>query len=29
MVESIKSWLKSQALDSVHLYYEKFTESNI
>jgi anthranilate 1,2-dioxygenase reductase subunit len=29
MVESIKSWLQTQALDSVHLYYEKFTESNI
>lgn len=29
MVESIKSWLQSQALDSVHLYYEKFTESNV
>ncbi|VVN98111.1 anthranilate 1,2-dioxygenase electron transfer component AntC [Pseudomonas fluorescens] len=29
MVESIKSWLQSQALDKVHLYYEKFTESNV
>ncbi|WP_085719054.1 anthranilate 1,2-dioxygenase electron transfer component AntC [Pseudomonas sp. B28(2017)] len=29
MVESIKSWLQEQALDNVHLYYEKFTESNI
>ncbi|MNO93820.1 Anthranilate 1,2-dioxygenase electron transfer component [compost metagenome] len=29
MVESIKDWLQAQALDSVHLYYEKFTESNI
>jgi anthranilate 1,2-dioxygenase reductase subunit len=29
MVESIKDWLQTQALDSVHLYYEKFTESNI
>lgn len=28
MVESVKSWLQTQALDSVHLYYEKFTESN-
>ncbi|MFW0758282.1 anthranilate 1,2-dioxygenase electron transfer component AntC [Pseudomonas sp. H11T01] len=29
MVESIKSWLQEQTPDSVHLYYEKFTESNI
>ncbi|WP_085726290.1 anthranilate 1,2-dioxygenase electron transfer component AntC [Pseudomonas sp. R37(2017)] len=28
MVESIKTWLQAQAPDSVHLYYEKFTESN-
>jgi anthranilate 1,2-dioxygenase reductase subunit len=28
MVESIKTWLQAQALDSVQLYYEKFTESN-
>ncbi|VVO08449.1 hypothetical protein PS723_03216 [Pseudomonas fluorescens] len=28
-VESIKSWLQSQAFDSVHLYYEKFTERNV
>jgi anthranilate 1,2-dioxygenase reductase subunit len=28
MVESIKSWLQAQALDNVHLYFEKFTESN-
>jgi len=29
MVESIKTWLQEQALDSVNLYYEKFTQSNI
>jgi anthranilate 1,2-dioxygenase reductase subunit len=29
MVESIKTWLQTQVLDNVHLYYEKFTESNI
>lgn len=29
MVESIQQWLKDQALDSVQLYYEKFTQSNI
>lgn len=29
MVESIKSWLQSQALDNLHLYYEKFTDSNV
>lgn len=29
LVESIKTWLQEQTLDSVHLYYEKFTESNI
>ncbi|AMB88156.1 anthranilate dioxygenase reductase [Pseudomonas agarici] len=29
MVESIKGWLQSQALDNVHLYCEKFTESDI
>ncbi|MCW8276470.1 anthranilate 1,2-dioxygenase electron transfer component AntC [Pseudomonas sp. PCH199] len=29
MVESIKSWLQDQTLENVHLYYEKFTESNI
>ncbi|CRL48972.1 anthranilate 1,2-dioxygenase electron transfer component AntC [Pseudomonas sp. URMO17WK12:I11] len=28
MVESIKTWLQAQTLDNVHLYYEKFTESN-
>lgn len=28
MVESIKTWLQAQALESVQLYYEKFTESN-
>ncbi|WP_347907245.1 anthranilate 1,2-dioxygenase electron transfer component AntC [Pseudomonas grandcourensis] len=28
MVESIKTWLQAQTLDSVQLYYEKFTESN-
>jgi anthranilate 1,2-dioxygenase reductase subunit len=29
MVESIKTWLQEQALENLHLYYEKFTESNI
>lgn len=29
MVESIKNWLQDQQLESVQLYYEKFTESNI
>ena len=29
MVESIKNRLQSQALDRVHLYYEKFTESHV
>ena len=29
MVESIKSWLIAQNLQNVHLYYEKFTESNV
>ncbi|AZF07334.1 anthranilate 1,2-dioxygenase electron transfer component AntC [Pseudomonas sp. R5-89-07] len=29
MVESIQQWLADQALDSVQLYYEKFTQSNI
>ncbi|WMJ00697.1 anthranilate 1,2-dioxygenase electron transfer component AntC [Pseudomonas chlororaphis subsp. aurantiaca] len=29
MVESIKNWLQDQRLESVQLYYEKFTESNI
>jgi hypothetical protein len=29
MAESIKTWRQEQALDNVHLYDEKFTESNI
>ncbi|MGE7956325.1 anthranilate 1,2-dioxygenase electron transfer component AntC [Pseudomonas sp. NPDC089530] len=29
MVESIRIWLQDQQLESVQLYYEKFTESNI
>ncbi|MEB0044127.1 MULTISPECIES: anthranilate 1,2-dioxygenase electron transfer component AntC [unclassified Pseudomonas] len=29
MVESIKNWLQIHAMESVCLYYEKFTESNI
>ncbi|MEW7860282.1 anthranilate 1,2-dioxygenase electron transfer component AntC [Pseudomonas chlororaphis] len=29
MVESIRNWLQDQQLESVQLYYEKFTESNI
>ncbi|MNC77407.1 Anthranilate 1,2-dioxygenase electron transfer component [compost metagenome] len=28
MVESIRTWLASQSLENVQLYYEKFTESN-
>ena len=28
MVESIKQWLDTQALDQTRLYYEKFTQSN-
>lgn len=28
MVESVKTWLQEHALDNVHLYFEKFTESN-
>ncbi|AKA26782.1 anthranilate 1,2-dioxygenase electron transfer component AntC [Pseudomonas chlororaphis] len=29
MVESIRNWLQDQQLESVQLYYEKFTESTI